>query len=214
MEKQEKYARLITGVEIRAFSGFYGTIWEGSSYLSEIKDHHDDEPGWDEVNSWDDIEFDQKEYEKDLLGDIVPKFCKAFNEIFGGNIEFSGGEIESPREYNFRNDELYVDFNIKDYDAFVANVEKYVELYRDEIREKVRRDWSDRDGFWSFVENDFDKWNWEEDTQQMEILLDYIIQLDRDSRGQLERLELDIWEDTYVRPEYYWKIIYPNVSEK
>ena len=89
-----------------------------------------------------------------------------------------------------------------------------MELYRDEIREKVRRDWSDRDGFWSFVENDFDKWNWEEDTQQMEILLDYIIQLDRDSRGQLERLELDIWEDTYVRPEYYWKIIYPNVSEK
>ena len=89
-----------------------------------------------------------------------------------------------------------------------------MELYRDEIREKVRRDWSDRDGFWSFVENDFDKWNWEEDTQQMEILLDYIIQLDRDSRGQLERLELDIWEDTYARPEYYWKIIYPNVSEK
>ena len=89
--------KVIEGFEIRAFSGFYGTIWEDSNSLSELQAYHEGDEGWDEVDSWDDIEFNQDEYQKDLLNDIVPRFCGAFTEIFGGDLEFTGGEIESPR---------------------------------------------------------------------------------------------------------------------
>jgi hypothetical protein len=62
-----------------------------------------------------------------------------------------------PREYNdFKNDEIEArielsdDFRIKMKDFMSAN-EKW-------LRTKIKEDWSDKPGFWSFMSNDFDRW--------------------------------------------------------
>ena len=201
--------KLIEGFEVRAFSGFYCTVWSEDVTLGEINDYNECVDAWRRITSWDEVEYRNDEYQSEWLQRIPSKFAQAFDEIFGGDIEFRNCSLDSPTYYNYSNDKLVVDMFIGDYDAFLDKVGEYVSLYKEELTKAVREDWSTRDGFWSFVENDFDKWNWEEDSTQLEILLGYLITFVRESESKLERLETDIYLDGEMNEVAYWREICP-----
>ena len=126
------------------FSGFYGTWWS-------ITDHNiDDEVDWDK--------FDNTAFENNI-GKLYTQYIhqKMAESLIcpGMSLDFIG--IDSPKEYNFRNDRIKIEMvfvNETAYGVFVgALIERTAHL-----RSYIHNKWSSRDGFISFVTPNLREW--------------------------------------------------------
>lgn len=137
------------------FQGFYNTPFEPN----EINDV-------DYINServskgLNELDFEDFDFDYDSYYRGVAICCTTFIESIlkemdvCEKIEFQ--KIESPREYNFANDSIYIEIDIND--SQKANIISYIkndyELFENFIKERF----TDRDGFISFYSNNPETW--------------------------------------------------------
>ena len=143
-------------VALPLFQGFYGTCfdvdWE--EYEEIVEKRISDSEYLENPTSYGDYEFDEPSYELMVAKLYVREFKKYVPE-YVKDIEVL--RIIHPREYNnHKNDEIEArielseDFRVKMKD-FMSTNEKW-------LRSKIKEDWSDKPGFWSFMSNDFGRW--------------------------------------------------------
>jgi hypothetical protein len=132
------------------FDGFYETI-----HSEAIERRYDVEDGQEQDDAW------QKRWDehcanfREDANEYCRAYVKAFSELVGIPLTFK--VMTSPKEYNFRTDEIYAEISEED----VEKLKKAVEP--DRIREYVKAHFTSRDGFASFYDNDYDRWLSQED---------------------------------------------------
>lgn len=167
-------------IELYQFCGFYNSIFDMDSALSdEIEHYHKDENK--QVTDEDfNIRFD--EYKKAVATEYTRNFMKAVNGIFPKfftECDESSIEVDSPREYNFRTDRIYAKFTFSDdWRLLLSN---FMDDNSMALKVRIKIDWSSRSGFMSFMPNDYNEWydnikrSDEPDSNMVSVLLYYAL---------------------------------------
>lgn len=135
---------------IPGFSGFYDSIWSG---VGDCESDNLAYEGFKHAYDW--------HWSEQGLNDVVDQYAEEYldlvNRTLGLHLSKNGkASIDSPREYNFRTDEIWfdVDLLVEDTDRIIALMKEH----RDELRKIIREHHTSCDGFISFMSNDVDEW--------------------------------------------------------
>jgi hypothetical protein len=159
------------------FPGFYGTVFDASDKayydIEDDIDYYRNEYGI-ELNADEDIDFKYKEYESDIA-QVWCDSLRAYLPDCVESVEYNG--ISSPREYNFRNDEL--DITVVMTDDWKLKMTEFMKQNYDWLAARIKKDWTSYDGFMSFMDNDIECW-WdrlfaEEDGRYVECMIGYMM---------------------------------------
>lgn len=139
------------------FSGFYGTCWESDSMeemeIQNINDNRKEKnlPSID----YDAIDWDYEGYRQDV--------CQSVTDAISGDLESLGmvhntvyQKLNSPREYNFANDSIDVQFILTGKN--VANIKKYLKDHKTEFSKYLKERYTSYDGFFSHYSNAIEAW--------------------------------------------------------
>ena len=191
---------MIKTLHIPFFAGFYGTIFDSSDAeyyaIQEEIDYYLNELHVENLDK-DKFTFDWKQRQED----IAESFTDNFWDEYGNKVPFIDAVkynyIDSPMHYNFRNDELYADFDFKE--DWKDCVEKFIEENKEWLRSEIKERWSSRDGFISFMSNDIDEWPKylfdEEDERYIGEIIKYMLIKDEDFDKIMDHLEDYTYED-------------------
>lgn len=193
--------------ELPFFPGFYESTLHNSDteywtvkqeveyYTRDLREEHPEYQGITE----DDLEFDYKAYEKDVMDAFIVAFKGAAPDIVE-SVEFD--ELVSPKYYNFSTDRLFC------WVTFAEDWKVVMRKFMDDnyglLKNHIREVWSSRDGFWSFTSNDVDEWYGkifdEEDPMYIGIMLGYMMRFvdGRDIANEVsDTIIMDTLEDIY-----------------
>lgn len=199
-------------IRLPFFCGFY----ESPLYNSDTLYWETTE---DEMEYWRE-RFDDETLTADDLDIDFPRFkeecAKEYMDVFFNNadcpdfiksMEFS--EIVSPPYYNFETDKLYV--NVEFEEDWRDKVKSFMDENKKWLTERIKEEWSSRDGFCSFMDNTYDGW-YEElqkddaDERYIGVMIGYIMELA--NKDIYDDLITDTLEDFYIS-EYIF-----NTKEK
>lgn len=193
--------------ELPFFPGFYESslyspdteYWaikqEVEYYTHDLREEHPEYQGITE----DDLEFDYKAYQKDVMGSFIIAFKDAAPDIVE-SVEFD--ELVSPKYYNFSTDRLFcwVTFS----EDWKAVMRKFMLDNYGLLKDHIKEVWSSRDGFMSFTSNDVDEWFGkifdEEDPMYIGTMLGYMMRFidGRDCLSEVsDAIIMDTLEDIY-----------------
>ena len=128
------------------FNGFYGSLFEAI-----IDNSVDDYLECNEVE-YDDCDFNYDEIRTEIATDYSKYVSDQLNELeIKNTIKFIA--IDSPRTYNFENDEIVIELEINIVDVLLK-----LYNYLDEFRDYILQRFTSRDGFISFVSNNSHDW--------------------------------------------------------
>lgn len=136
------------------FQGFYGTF--AGDDVERARDGYRDEsdPDYDENFKPYDWGKVTESYSKHYVGEIN----ELLDGVFGTDeIVLTYDRINSPREYNFYNDSIYVNAKIS-LTAFEHMIGLLSGEYVAEFESYIRDNYTSRDGFWSSYSNDSQDW--------------------------------------------------------
>lgn len=194
-------------IQIPFFPGFYETdlmnsdtsYWAIKEELEYLKgDCRQEHPEF-QILTEDDLDFRYSDYEHDVAEAFLDAWKYNAPEIVLGA---ENPEIDSPRYYNFRNDELFADVELRD--DWKDEMRHFIALNYDWLQERVHDDWTSYDGFMSFMDNDIDEWGEhlfeEEDVRYISTMLGYMMyQSNKGIRNDLVMSAIeDIYDSTYV----------------
>ena len=98
-------------------------------------------------------EFDYAGYERKCC----ERFCEAFKNHAPECVEkVSLERLSSPREYNFSTDKVYARVTLSP--GWRDDVLGFMRSEKRWLRERIWRDFTDYDGYMSFLSNDMDEW--------------------------------------------------------
>lgn len=142
-------------VALPLFQGFYGTCYEidWEEYEEIVEKRISDSEYLENPTSYGDYEFDEPSYELMVARLYVREF-KKYVPDYVKDIEVL--RIIHPREYTHKNDEIEV--KIKLSEDFRSKMKDFMSANEKWLRTKIKEDWSDKPGFWSFMSNDFGRW--------------------------------------------------------
>tara|TARA_Y100001937_G_C7014084_1_gene282336 strand:+ start:21 stop:629 length:609 start_codon:yes stop_codon:yes gene_type:complete len=133
------------------FPGFYGTIFEPyeDSEIEHINDLRNDK-------GLDDIGYDDCEWNYDDYNERVAERCVDFVEweLKEMELKFTYQGIQSPRFYNYSNDSINVEIELKDMDKII----QYLNENEDEFRQHIKERYTSCSGFISHYSNNSDDW--------------------------------------------------------
>lgn len=190
-------------IELPFFCGFYESplyncdtlYWE--TYDEDSMEHYRNIFD-DETLEADDLDIDWERFKNEVSEAFVDAFfqcdeCPDFIE----KMEFS--EVVSPRYYNFETDKIYVTITIAD--DWKSQIKAFMDENKDWLTKRIREDWSDRDGFWSYMDNTFDYWyeelqKDEPDTRYIGIIIKYMMYLT--NKNVRDDLICDVLDDLYI----------------
>lgn len=190
-------------VELPFFVGFYESpIYNSDTLYYEFLEEDNMEYYRsifeDEAITSDDLDIDFNAFKKA----VSEKFCDVFYNSdacpsYINNVEFEG--VKSPMYYNFETDRVYA--NITFDDDWRDRIKDFMTNNKTWLKERINHDWSDRDGFWSFLSNDYDDWynefNEENvDERMISVMLRYIME-DNDE-NIYDDLLISLLEDIYI----------------
>lgn len=145
-------------IEIRAltFGGFYGGRWDQGE--DEYRDSQCVEAL--EVCLLKDDWGYGPDYRNEVAKIYAEHYIDMVNEVLDVDFKIVGQEIDSPREYNFTNDKIFIMVEIDDYDALVDKLIKLASKpeYRTELAKIIHDEHTSYDGFWSWMSNDIEEW--------------------------------------------------------
>ena len=133
-----------------------------------IEDAIDEDEGYIKHKKGDhyNVEYDFKEYTKEVSSRINDLFLNKINEIVA-NIQFEpkikklftkvSEELDSPREYNFSTDRAFIKVEVSK-NNLIKVIQWIYENYYDELKIAIKEDFTNYDGFLSFYPNDIDIW--------------------------------------------------------
>lgn len=142
-------------IQLPHFQGFYGTYYD-TDFIDNLIDE-DIRYYKDECNidvDYDDFDVDYKYRQKAiathfcevLMDEYVPCYVKAIENP----------EIDSPKYYNFRNDRIYADVTFSE--DYKEQMLKFIADNQEQLTKDIKRDWTSRDGFMSFMSNNITDW--------------------------------------------------------
>lgn len=170
-------------VELPFFAGFYESpIYNCDTLYYEFLEEDNMEYYRsifeDENITSEDLDIDFDAFKKA----VSEQFCDVFYNAdacpsFINGIEFEG--VKSPTYYNFETDRVYA--NITFDDDWRDRIKDFMTKNKTWLKDRINHDWSDRDGFWSFLSNDYDDWfnefNEENvDERMISVMLQYIME--------------------------------------
>ena len=153
-------------IQLPFFPGFYESdlengdtaYWAIKEELEYLRDELSDEhPEYRNLTE-NDLDFDYKDYEKDVREQWVEGF-REYKPEFVLSIE--NVEMTSPKYYNFSTDKLWADVELRD--DWMDFVREFMVENADWLRERIKDDWTSYDGFTSFMSNNFDDLSHDED---------------------------------------------------
>lgn len=142
-------------VALPLFQGFYGTCYEvdWEEYEEIVEKMISDSEYLGNPTSYGDYEFDEPSYELMVARLYVRKFKKYVPE-YVKDIEVL--RIIHPKEYNHKNDEIEARIELSE--DFRSKMKDFMSTNEKWLKTKIKEDWSDKPGFWSFMSNDFNRW--------------------------------------------------------
>lgn len=195
--------------ELMGFCGFYHSIFDDESIyymLMQECDFYMSEYGIEDIEIDKDITFDYKGYQKEVIELWAKKYAYRLDDIVKG---ISNVEMVSPKFYNFQTDRIFADVELVD--NWKDILRDFIAANYNELQEQIHEEWSDRDGFWSFIDNDIDNWMqylFDDDSfddRYLEIMLRYY--LESKENDPFNNIEEEVYEDA----EYY---NYINLSDE
>lgn len=170
-----------------SFDGFYESIWTPDFELLE-EDHR--ERGITLTEDWE----ISREYYTDLAREYTSYLEECYRSELGVDIHLEFSELFSPREYNFTTDKIYCKLTCDDKDKFVERINDLIAENYDAVGEYIKENHSSYSGFISFMSADVNEWmdEWLEDDRELSCLLYYLVDILRDQRGELERIDTEI----------------------
>ena len=134
------------------FSGFYNTLGDcdQEDELNELSEEHGREI------KWDDIEWDNRAYERDVSVKFVEVYASKIKEVFPSLVGIAHQAVVSPREYNFTNDGI----NIEVYctPEFIPALKAYITSHKAKFEEYLHERYIGYDGFISHYPNHYEGW--------------------------------------------------------
>lgn len=138
------------------FPGFYGTLFESDNEGAEIDEinRQRSEKGMDEI-TYDDCEWDYKEYNKNVCENCVDFVEEQLNDIeIDNSIIFQS--LYSPKYYNFSNDSINIEIEV-DVDQIKQYINRDHQTFQEWMRH-IKERYTSCDGFISFKSNDGKYW--------------------------------------------------------
>ncbi len=143
MKKLTKYATFAP-----LFPGFYGTLFEYDNEESDIE-YYNEENKTD--LSYDDFEWDYKEYHNRIANAFVNRLETELNNYLPVKFEFT--ELHSPKEYNFYNDSIWVNAELN-LSLLLAVLKEHEQTATQYFKDK----YTSCSGFISFHSNNIEDW--------------------------------------------------------
>lgn len=149
---------------IPTFSGFYSTGWETIVDLL-IENATDNLTQMEGI----DADFVQRHVaptsssiraiELEIAKHYAEVYCDAVLQYLDIYIEATAVEIDSPREYNFANDRLFItaEFEYTE-DQLIIKLLKLIEDNYHKLKAIIKDEHSSCEGFWSFMDDDVKMW--------------------------------------------------------
>lgn len=142
-------------IELPFFAGFYESVYENSDTEYWLID---EEVCWYKDNK--DMDVSPDDFEMDYSARrkaICERFCeviKNYTPDFVNSVTFD--ELVSPKYYNFETDRIYANIELED--GWEDKIKEFIDTNKEWLRPIIKEEWSDRDGFWSYMSNDVDEW--------------------------------------------------------
>lgn len=139
-----------TNIQLPSFHGFYESIW--SNLADDSMQRDIEERGITKGEDW---SCNYREFEMAVVERYTDMYLDVVNsELDFGVIKKGKPELDSPRYYNYRTDRIYVDVEFR----AVRKLRVLMKKWEKELRKLIRDHHTSRDGFISFMSNDFDEW--------------------------------------------------------
>jgi hypothetical protein len=183
-------------LQLNFFPGFYETVFEScdTDYYAirqELEYFQEENPNL----TVDDLDFNFKDYRRDIINAFIDEWKASAPKDVVSNVEFDA--LDSPKYYNFRNDYLYGFVTFKD--GWQDAMRKFMSENQEWLRDRIRREWSSRDGFISFMCNDLDYWGDylfnEQDGRYLSSMIGYMMEIE--NPDICEHLEMATMEKIY-----------------
>ena len=148
-------------IEVLGFTGFYQGIW--GQCENEYVEAHEMKYGkyedFESLHMIDDWGF-QEDYREEVGKLFADRYIDMVNETLDLDVKLVKFDIYSPKEYNFRTDEIYATIEVEDYDSMIKHISDIASdpKYRTELAKIIKHNHSSCDGFWSFMSNDIEEW--------------------------------------------------------
>lgn len=172
-------------IELPFFCGFYESALYNSNtlyYESMEIDYYRDLFG-DSLLEPDDLDIDLPKYKDECSRAFVKSFFDSCEcPVFIKSISFK--ELVSPRFYNFETDRIFAEVEFKD--GWQNDVMEFMERKKEWLETRIRREWTSRDGFNSFMSNDINLWKKELSSENPD---------ERYISSMIEYMMLDVNED-------------------
>lgn len=171
------------------FNGFYNTLFEANEEMY-IEDPYD----------YDDYDFNYKKYNLDVAKACVEAIETELNNLdLDITVKFQA--LDSPREYNFRNDRIDVVYTLGA--NSLNEIHSYLLENKDAFSEYVKDNYTSRSGFISFHSNQSDEWldNIKSGTDldhKLGAVLDFILQNENYTD---EKLYYDVMDNVYLEAD-------------
>lgn len=148
--------------EIESFTGFYESVWSSvmDRYEEDEKGHLKDEYDADDgllSDLYPTYEWYRKA-EKQIAEDYALMYFELIEQYLGIKFEYNNLVIQSPKEYNFATDRIFVDVEIEDWDELVKKLVALSEPYKERVAKYIHDNHTSYDGFISFMDNDYAEW--------------------------------------------------------
>lgn len=161
--------------EVPFFPGFYESILESSSYIDDtieetVQSYKDDGQNVE----YDDIEVRVRDYEDAVSRKFVEIFFGIIPKNIVSNLEFD--RLSSPAMYNFSTDKVFAKATLMD--GWYEVMSQWMKDHEQTLRERIRKDWTSRDGFLSYISSNYDDWfdHLLDDDRYFGIVLGYMIE--------------------------------------
>ena len=190
-------------INVPFFPGFYESslmdsdtsYWAIKEELDYIKDElSDDHPEYKNLTE-DDLDFRYREYENDVAHAFLDAWFSHAPSIVE-DVEYEG--IDSPKYYNYRNDELYATITLKE--GWEDVMRRFMQENAEWLTERIKDDWTSYDGFMSFMENDIKEWDKylfeDHDERYIATMLAYMMY--NENKEIRNTLVMDALEDIYT----------------
>ena len=157
-------------IELPFFPGFYESDLEnGDTSYYAIKEEleyyqqdyaykNPDEQAIYSQLTEDDLDFNYKDYEKDVRDAWVESFRRRVPDFV---LSLENVEMTSPKYYNYSTDKLWADIELSE--DWMDKVRVFMDENKDWLRERIKDDWTSYDGFHSYMSNNFDDLSHDED---------------------------------------------------
>jgi len=157
-------------IELPFFPGFYESDLENSDtsywaikeeleyYQQDYAYNNPDEQAIYSQLTEDDLDFNYKDYEKDVRDAWVESFRRRVPDFV---LSLENVEMTSPKYYNYSTDKLWTDIELSE--DWMDKVRVFMDENKDWLRERIKDEWTSYDGFHSYMSNNFDDLSHDED---------------------------------------------------